>query len=73
MPGHRPSVLKAFLGKITRNLALNRYKAITAEKRNSGQVPLALDELHACIPSTDNTESVVDNLVLAEIFNRFLD
>lgn len=73
MPGHRPSVLKAFLGKITRNLALNRYKTITAEKRNSGQVPLALDELHACIPSTDNTESVADNLVLAEIFNRFLD
>ena len=50
MPQHRPSVLKTFLGKITRNLALNRYKTLSANKRNYGQVPLALDELQECIP-----------------------
>ena len=33
MPQHRPSVLKTFLGKITRNLALNRYKTLSANKR----------------------------------------
>lgn len=72
MPQHRPSVLKTFLGKITRNLALNRYKTLTAEKRNQGQVPLALDELHECIPGEDNTEHIADDMALAEIFNRFL-
>ena len=30
MPQQRPSVLKTFLGKITRNLALNKYKALSA-------------------------------------------
>ncbi len=72
MPQHRPSVLKTFLGKITRNLALNKYKALCAGKRNYGQVPLALDELQDCIPGGDNTANTVDDLALAEIFNRFL-
>lgn len=72
MPQQRPSVLKTFLGKITRNLALNRYKALSANKRNSGQVPLALDELQECIPGEDNTANVVDDLALAEVFNCFL-
>lgn len=72
MPQHRPSVLKTFLGKITRNLALNRYKALSANKRNCGQMPLALDELQECIPGEDNTAKIVDDLALAEIFNRFL-
>lgn len=72
MPQQRPSVLKTFLGKITRNLALNRYKALSANKRNYGQVPLALDELQECIPGEDNTANIVNDLALTEIFNRFL-
>lgn len=72
MPDQRPSKLSAFLGKITRNLSLNRWELYNAEKRGSGQIPLALDELHACIPSSDHVEQMVDDLALAEIFNRFL-
>ena len=72
MPQHRPSVLKTFLGKITRNLALNRYKTLSADKRNSGQMPLALEELKCCVPGEDNTANIVDDLALTEIFNRFL-
>lgn len=72
MPEHRPSLLKTFLGKITRNLALNRYKMLTADKRSPGQVPLVLDELQECVPGTDNTEHIADDMVLAEVFNRFL-
>ena len=33
MPPHHPSKLSAFLGKITRNLALDRYAYYNAEKR----------------------------------------
>ncbi len=72
MPEHRPSVLKTFLGKITRNLALNRYKTLSTDKRNGGQLPLVLDELQECIPGEDNTARLVDDLALTEIFNRFL-
>lgn len=72
MPSNRPSVLKTFLGKLTRNLSLNRYKQLTAEKRGKGQMPLVIDELHECLPAAGNTENVVDDMVLAEVLNRFL-
>ena len=38
IPPQRPNRLAAFLGKITRNLALNRYKRNHAAKRSGGQV-----------------------------------
>lgn len=72
IPPHRPNGLKTFLGKIARNLALNRYKNLTAEKRNFGKVPLAIDELHECIPDADNVDHIVDDMMLVDIFNRFL-
>ena len=36
IPPHRPGVLPAFLAKITRNAALNKYKHNTAQKRGGG-------------------------------------
>ena len=33
MPPQRPAVLSAFLGRITRNLSLNRYHIRAAAKR----------------------------------------
>lgn len=48
IPPRRPNRLSTFPGKITRNLSLNKYEQYAAEKRGSGQVPLALDELHSC-------------------------
>ena len=72
MPPHRPARLSAFLGKITRNLAINRYHFDRTQKRGSGEVPLALDELQDCIPGASSTESVADDLVLKEVIDRFL-
>ena len=72
MPDQRPSKLSTFLGKITRNLSLNRWELYNAEKRGSGQIPLALHELHECIPSTNSADHLADDLALAEILNRFL-
>ena len=34
IPPHNPDKLSTFLGKITRNLALNRYKYYNRQKRN---------------------------------------
>lgn len=31
-----------------------------------------LDELHECLPAIDNTARIVDEMVLVEVFNRFL-
>jgi RNA polymerase sigma-70 factor (ECF subfamily) len=35
IPPHEPENLATFLGKITRNLAFDRYAALTAEKQNA--------------------------------------
>ncbi len=72
IPPQRPNRLSIYLGKITRNLALNRYKRYTAEKRGHGQVVLALSELEACIPSETTVEQTVEENELAAAIDRFL-
>ncbi|MBR1931205.1 MAG: sigma-70 family RNA polymerase sigma factor [Lachnospiraceae bacterium] len=72
MPPQRPDILKAFLGKITRNLALNRYEGYHALKRGAGQISYCLDELAECIADTSSTESIVEQMVLTECLNNFL-
>lgn len=72
MPPQRPGRLATFLGKITRNLSINRYKKYTSEKRGSGQTALVLTELDECVPSFENVEQAVDEIALANAVNRFL-
>lgn len=72
IPPKRPNNLRTFLGKITRNLALNRYEHRTAEKRGSGQVPQVLAELQECIPTGDEAEQIIDQIVLRDVLNKFL-
>ncbi len=72
IPPQEPENLAAFLGKITRNLALDRYKYNRREKRGSGQVVLALEELDACIPAGTDPEQVMTERQLAAAFNGFL-
>lgn len=72
IPPRRPNKLSAFLGRITRNLALNRYERDTAQKRGGGQTVLALEELAECVPDPNTVERQVEDRALAELFNRFL-
>lgn len=72
IPPENPRSLKAYLGKITRNLALNRVEQSNAAKRGSGQYPLVLAELEECIASDSDTEKSLDNSILSESINTFL-
>jgi RNA polymerase sigma-70 factor (ECF subfamily) len=72
IPPHRPKVFCGYLGKITRNLAFNRYKYKTADKRGEGQLPLVLDELGDCVSGKDSVEEAFDAKALAEDINGFL-
>ncbi len=73
MPPHRPNVLSTFLGKITRNLSLNRYKHDTAQKRGGCQLAVVLDELSDCISDRDDVEREVDRNELVRAINGFLE
>lgn len=71
IPPHRPLRLSTFLGKITRNLALNRYAAQNREKRGTGEVPLALEELQECLPDIGESK-IADDAALRDALNRFV-
>ena len=71
MPPHRPKLLSAFLGKITRNTALDRYAYAKAQKR-SGEMSLILDEMGQCIPDAKTGGSFTDEIALRDAINGFL-
>lgn len=72
MPMHRPNRLSTFLGKITRNLSINKYKGYTAKKRGAGQTSIVLSELDECVPSSESVEQAIDGMALADAINSFL-
>lgn len=72
MPPHRPGRLALFLGKITRSLAFDRYRAATAQKRGGGQLPLALEELTACVPTVPGADRAVEDRELTRLLDQFL-
>lgn len=72
MPQNRPARLAPYLGRITRNLALDRHSAATAQKRGGGQAALVLDELAECLPGTANVEHAFDAAETARHISAFL-
>lgn len=72
IPPHRPMNLGTFLGKITRRLAIKRWRANRTQKRGGGEMALALEELAGCIPSEQNPERDMELADLSRALNRFL-
>jgi RNA polymerase sigma-70 factor (ECF subfamily) len=72
IPPAQPKSLKAFLGRITRNQALDAYDYRGADKRGGGQVPLAMDEIEEFIGAEGGLESAFDSRVFASVMNSFL-
>lgn len=73
MPPKRPGILSAFLGKITRNISLDRWKRRTARKRGGGEAALSLEELDECLTGGQLPEREVERRELLRAINRFLD
>jgi len=72
IPPSRPELLGAFLVKITRNLAINRWKAKRADKRGGDEVDLLLSELQDCIPAAGGVEDMLNAAAVTEIINEYL-
>ncbi len=71
IPPTRPNIFKAFLAKITRNLALDRLDEKNAQKRG-GRVLESLDELSECVASEGEVTDPIMLAETAEIINEFL-
>lgn len=73
MPPHRPHVLSAFLGKITRRIAIDRWRENHAQKRGGGEIAVALDELSECISDRSDVAREAETLEIAAAIQRFLN
>ena len=71
IPPTRPGAFKTWLGQITRNLSLDRWKSRRAEKRGGG-AELLLGELGDCLPAPGGPERTVEDQELAELLGVFL-
>lgn len=71
IPPQKPRRLNVYLGRITRNLALNRLKAQNTQKRGGGQTEAVLEELRESISGAGMDETL-DELVLRDAINKFL-
>ena len=72
IPPCKPTILSAFLGTITRNLAFNKYKYNHVKKRGKGEIAVVLDELAECVSGLDDVEQEIDRQELVKEINAFL-
>ena len=72
IPPRRPNDLGTYLGKITRNLSIDRLRTRSREKRGGGEAPLALEELEEVVAGSDSPENEAVRKELIAGLNRFL-
>ena len=72
IPPNEPTSLSSYIGKITRNLALDKLRTRKSEKRGGGEVALALDELAECISGDDEMARREDSAEITDAINSFL-
>jgi RNA polymerase sigma factor (sigma-70 family) len=72
MPPHRPTVLQTYLGKLTRRIAIDRYRKNSAGKRGGGEVTQSLEELQACLPAQVSVEQEIERRELTAAMDQFL-
>ena len=72
MPPQKPAILSVFLGTITRNLSLDRWRNATAKKRGAGQLQRAFDELEHCVSAGVSLEDRITQTDLSRLLDRFL-
>ena len=74
IPPAQPDDLFKYLCASVRQLAYQRVRKQNAGKRDSGKHPLSLDDETAIqIPAQDTVESVLNESMMVDAMNRFLD
>lgn len=69
IPPEKPRKLQSFLARITRNIAIDRFRHDSAKKRGAEALRV-MDEYWECIPNAD--APIEESLALKEAINFFL-
>ena len=72
IPPNKPKSLSAYLGKLTRRIALNRLRDANAAKRGGGQAEISMQELGDVIPSNDDVMQCIAQRELSMQISAFL-
>lgn len=72
IPPARPSAFRAWLGRIARNLSLDRWKQLRAQKRGGDEMEVLLGELDQCVPAPHGTEKALEDQEIARLISAFL-
>ena len=72
IPPNAPEHLKLFLARITRNLAFDRFKTKSRQRRGGGEITVALHEISEFLPAKDSAETEEQEKKFMESVNRFL-
>lgn len=70
IPPSKPNVFQAFLSRIMRNIAIDRFRKNTAQKQIPTELQISLEELDECIPSEATEEQTV--VAITQALNDFL-
>lgn len=73
IPPQRPSALRAFLAKITRNLSLDRYEQYNRQKRVPLEEYSPLDEVQEFLPDPYDLDQELRDATVARIITQYLD
>lgn len=73
IPPARPADLRTYLGKISRNLAFDKYRTERRDKRGSGEEALLLDELEEIVSGREDAASPLLEKELLDEIRRFLE
>ena len=74
IPPASPKNFPGFLAKITKNIALNRYRQSYTEKRGNGEISSVFEELSECVPDrSSSVEQSCENKELLSEINAFLN
>ncbi len=72
IPPTRPIRFRAFLSKITRNLAFDKYAEANRKKRIPRDAVLSFDELEGFISHQSTPESELEAKALSDVINAYL-
>ncbi|MBQ7001448.1 MAG: RNA polymerase sigma factor [Oscillospiraceae bacterium] len=72
MPPHKPSVLSAYLAKLTRRISIDCFRYRTRDKRLASEYAVSLTELGECVSGGNTTEELVNVKLLSDAIGIYL-
>ncbi len=72
IPMNRPTELSTYLGRITRQTAIDIFRKRNRKKRKGSEYNLSLTEIEEYVCNTDTPDDEIDYKLLTELINSYL-